>query len=229
MISVYVEAPFAAFRTFVTGYFRPTAGFMTYSAAYGLLMNLAGIEMRHDDGTSVMTLIKADTLPACRIALGTTTLPQVQSVYQQLHNYPVGSSGKDGAERTKGGKYNIVPVRRELLCGLQAWIQAECPEEVETALKENISGKSKERYGLPFLGDNNFLPNRIECEKPPGETRWWRRLAPEETNEGLRREVTRLTISIDRADMTRSRSDLFLLEERASDAPPAEAWVEVAY
>ena len=43
---------------------------MTYSAAYGLLLNLAGLEMRApDNGKSTMTLI-ADELPALELALG---------------------------------------------------------------------------------------------------------------------------------------------------------------
>lgn len=229
MISLQVEAPFSAFRSFTAGYFRPTAGFMTYSAAYGFLMNLAGIEMRRDDGESVMTLIRTGDLPPCRIALGTTALPQVHSLFQQLHNYPVGTSGKDGAERSKGSKYNIVPVRRELLSGLKARILAECSGEVETAIADGLAGKGGKRYGLPFLGDNNFLPDRIELSPPPAGTRWWRRVLPGETNEGLKQDVTRLTISIDRADMTRTTSSLFILDENKSDTPPEGAWVEVSY
>ena len=57
----YLQAKFAAFRPFVSGSFRPTAGFITPTAAYGLLLNIAGIEMRHDDGQSVMTLIRKDS------------------------------------------------------------------------------------------------------------------------------------------------------------------------
>jgi CRISPR-associated protein Cas5t len=44
-----MEAPFAAFRTFTAGSYRPTAEFITPSAAYGLLLNVAGIEMREYD------------------------------------------------------------------------------------------------------------------------------------------------------------------------------------
>ena len=35
MLALYVEAPFAAFRTFTAGWYRPTAAFLTPSAAYG--------------------------------------------------------------------------------------------------------------------------------------------------------------------------------------------------
>jgi CRISPR-associated protein Cas5t len=46
--------------------------------------------------------------------------PRVQSVFQQLHNYPVGASGKEKATACKGNKYNITPVRREFLSDMRA-------------------------------------------------------------------------------------------------------------
>jgi CRISPR-associated protein Cas5t len=94
MLVLRLDAPFGVFRTFTAGSFRPTASFVTPSAAYGLLLNIAGIEMRHDDGKSVATLIRPKGLPAVDIALGARgELPRQQSMFQQLHNYPVGNSG----------------------------------------------------------------------------------------------------------------------------------------
>ena len=121
MICLYVQAPFAAFRTLTAGSFRPTAGFITPSAAYGLLLNIAGIESRLDDGKSPMTLTKKD-LPSAKIALGALTFPQVHSLYQQAHNYPVGNTSAEYAPATKGSKYNITPVRREFLSDIRAYI-----------------------------------------------------------------------------------------------------------
>jgi CRISPR-associated protein Cst2 len=43
---IRLDAPFAAFRPYTAGWFRPTAAFLTPSAAYGLLLNVAGIESR---------------------------------------------------------------------------------------------------------------------------------------------------------------------------------------
>ena len=42
MLCLYVQAPFAACRTFTAGWYRPTATFLTPSAAYGLILNVAG-------------------------------------------------------------------------------------------------------------------------------------------------------------------------------------------
>ena len=51
-------------------------------------------------------------------AEGRKSVPSVHTVFQQLHNYPVGTSGQERAESAKGNKYNITPVRREFLSDL---------------------------------------------------------------------------------------------------------------
>ena len=72
MLCLYLQAPFAACRTFTAGWYRPTATFLTPSAAYGLLLNIAGIESRlyeHDpshDGSAPATLTRSG-LPAARL------------------------------------------------------------------------------------------------------------------------------------------------------------------
>src|SRR5690242_5530803 len=131
MLCLYVAAPFAACRTFTAGWYRPTATFLTPSAAYGLLLNLAGIETRlreeepGHDGKTPASLVRRG-LPRVRLALGVPTfrlegyrevpVPDdelyacVHTIYQQLHNYPVGTSGKERAESARGNKYNITPV-----------------------------------------------------------------------------------------------------------------------
>jgi CRISPR-associated protein Cas5t len=151
MLRLYIQAPFAAFRTFAAGWYRPTAGFVTPSAAYGLALNLAGIETRRDDGLSAMTLTRF-ILPPARIALGADPEnprgphPAVQTLYQQLHNYPVGTSGKERKDDAKGNKYNITPVRREFLTDLRAYICLDFFEEpaIEDRIRRVLSGESPE-------------------------------------------------------------------------------------
>lgn len=226
MLCLYLEAPFAAFRTFTAGSFRPTAEFITPSAAYGLLLNLAGIDMREDDGCHPMTLIRSG-LPKFRLALGARAFPLLHSLYQQLHNYPVGISAKARADATKGAKYNIVPVRRAFLSGLKAYICADGSPETEEQVREGLRGLRSCAYGLPFLGDNNFLIDRLEPVDHPQEAFWFRPVPP--GGGGLREHVTRLTVRIDRADMARTTSALFAPEQQPSAEIPADAWVEVGY
>lgn len=226
MLCLYLQAPFAAFRTFTAGSFRPTVGFITPSAAYGLLMNVAGVEMRHDDGKSPMTLIKRG-LPTVKLALGALYLPNHHTIFQQLHNYPVGISNKEHAIYTKGNKYNILPVRREFLSNIQAYICIDGNRDLETWIQDGLAGKKSRAYGLPFLGENNFLLDRFEPVKDPQPAYWFERV--EDDQEALREHITRLTITIDRLEMAGTSSMLFAPGEEKMINPPATAWVEVNY
>ncbi len=232
MLRLYVQAPFAAFRTFTAGWYRPTAGFLTPTAAYGLALNLAGIETRRDDGLSAMTMTQFG-LPAARIALGTTDdrPPTVQTIFQQLHNYPVGSSGKRRKEETKGNKYNITPVRREFLADLRAIIALDFLDrpDVELAIRRALSGQptgSGSRYGLPFLGDNAFLIDRLKACDDSVAALWYCRLGDED-DPGPSPFSTKLTTWIDRQDMSRTKSSLFAPRSPASKEIPEDAWTTI--
>lgn len=231
MLYLYVEAPFAVCRTFTAGWYRPTATFLTPSAAYGLLLNLAGVEtrLREDDpahpGTTPATLMQTG-LPAVRLALGAAgPFPTVQTVYQQLHNYPVGSSGEGRAAVTFGNKYNITPVRRELLVGLRAVVAADGNPDLEAAVRRGLAGGGPAgRYGLPFLGDNSFLPDRIEVHDVPPAAHWYEPVAE---GAGVRPRTSRLTVWIDRADLSRTTSALYAPTDEASSVIPEPAWTRI--
>ena len=233
MLCLYVQAPFAAFRTFTAGWYRPTAAFLTPSAAYGLLLNLAGVETRLDDGVSPMTVTRPG-LPHARIALGAVpgprgAFPSVQTAFQQLHNYPVGASGKDRKEDARGNKYNITPVRREFLADLRACVCLDGNAGLEDAVRDGLAGgqpRSGARYGLPFLGDNAFLVDRIEPKDAPMLAHWYRRLDRDEEAGGAPRS-TRLTVWIDRREMSRTRSALYAPETEASRQIPEAAWTTI--
>jgi CRISPR-associated protein Cas5t len=170
MLHLYLEAPFAACRAFTAGWYRPTATFLTPSAIYGLLLNVAGIESRlregdpAHDGRTPASYVRSG-LPACKLALGVPGdgFPLVQSVYQQLHNYPVGASGVARAAECYGNKYFISPVRREFLSDLRAIISLDGAPDLENGIRRGLRGESpNDRYGLPFMGDNSFLLDRLE-------------------------------------------------------------------
>lgn len=239
MLCIYLQARFAVFRTFTAGNFRPTAGFITPSAAYGLLLNVAGIETRQEHPKYPMTLIR-QALPRFRLAMGARYLPGQQSLYQQLHNYPVGNTGKGRAPRTQGNKYNIVPVRRSLLTDLRAYLCLDGGSaEFEEQVRDGLTGKRPRSYGLPFLGDNNFLIDRLEVVDKPQPTYWFERLGlgDEDNEEGTfhqknercafhQKRVMRLTIYINREDMSKTRSDLFAPGRVKTDESPGHTWLE---
>ena len=248
MLCLYVEAPFAACRTFTAGWYRPTATFLTPSAAYGLLLNVAGIESRlregepGHDGSAPATLMRPN-LPRASLALGVPAVrfrgarpvplpaqdryPVVQTVYQQLHNYPVGTSGQERAESAKGNKYNITPVRREFLSGLRACICVKDNDELEDCIRRGLHGEfDADRYGVPFLGDNAFLLDDLRAVDSVPEAHWYEQIR-EKSDDGPRPRTTRLTIWIDRADLSRTTSAHYAPTERPTADIPLASWTAV--
>jgi CRISPR-associated protein Cas5t len=236
MLWIDIQAPFAACRPLSVGTFRPTAGFLTHAAAYGLVLNLAGVETRlpehHPDHPGRVPASLARPLPAplgaFRLALGLppgAAPPRVQSLYQQLHNYPQMSGQGLPPELAKGRKNNIQPVRREILCDLRALAVIDGDPGLLDAIRRGLAGATgPARYGLPFLGDNNYLPDAI-AEVAPTAARWYA-LVPAASDRPAP-GASRLTVHIDRAGMAGTRSALFAVRDDPSATPPPEALVPV--
>lgn len=217
-----MRAQFAAFRWLQAGVFRATSPIIPPSAAWGLVLNLAGIETRGgDDGTS--TLIRADA-PRLRLSVGTVVAPERGSLYQQLHTYPVGGSGKERREKTHGAKYWIAPTRRELLVGFHAVVGIEGPGDVLERIPAGLRGAfAEQRYGFPFAGDNNLLFDRLDVVKEPPRAHWFVTMDEDATPvDGS----CRLTVGIDRAEASRTTTMLFA-PSPSSSAPQDNAWVWV--
>lgn len=222
-IYLRVEAPFAAYRGMQAGVYRASAPMMSPSAALGLVLNLAGVEMRAE-GAGVTTGIRAD-VPRLRLALGLLgPAPTTAVLYQQLHSYPVGNSGKELREKTHGAKYWIAPARRELLVGLSAQIGVETTDEaLLQRVRAGLAGAwNGQRYGLPFAGDNNLLFDRVDLLEEPLAARWYTPVALEG---GPRRGSHRFTVGIDREDSSRTTTALLAPEDLAQPEPPDNAWI----
>jgi CRISPR-associated protein Cas5t len=214
-------APFAAFRWMQAGVWRATSPVIPPSAAWGLVLNLAGIETRLA-GDGPTTLVRPDA-PAFEIAIASLAEPERGSLYQQLHSYPVGNSSEQLADGTRGAKYHILPVRRELLIGFDVAIGVRSKDQaLADRVRLGLRGELDERcYGLPFAGDNNLLFDRIELLDRAPEARWYA-----QTTRALR-GTCRLTIGIDRSDQSHTTTGIFApLESRTRDVPQ-EAWTWV--
>jgi CRISPR-associated protein Cas5t len=243
MMCLELEAPFAACRTFTAGWYRPTATFLTPSAVYGLILNVAGIEsrLREEDpqhAGKVPASLTAYGLPAVRIALGVRAdchsmddaHPRIQTIYQQLHNYPVGKDAGIDPGLTHGSKNNISPVRREFLSHVRALICINGNDDLENRVRRGLAGElDGQRYGLPFLGDNQFLLDKLHeilCPLTHNyKAYWYERI--DESSYGPRHRTTRLTISIDRADLSRTVSALYAPIPDATAEPPPNAWTAI--
>lgn len=217
-----VRAPFAAFRGFQAGTYRATSLVMPPSTAYGLILNLAAIEMRENLNEPITTIKKE--LPRLHIAIGVVSVSERSSLYQQLHSYPVGASGKELAPRTKGAKYWIAPIRREILIDYDGIIGIQAEDAgIFERIQQGLSGEYNSiRYGLPFAGDNNLLFDRIDAvNDPPDTTRWYARM---QSNDEPRRGSCRLTVGINRTDNSQTTSFLYAPTTTNSKEPPGSAW-----
>ena len=232
MIRLRVMAPFAAFRPLSAGSYRPSAGFLTPTAAYGLVLNLAGFCTRRDDGRNVATLTKPpDELPVLKIAVGVASddrgapaLPSRCLLFQHVHTYPQ-TAKEHLVEKARGSKSGIKPARREALRNLRAVVvvkaaDAAWEDRIRRGLGPDPPGP---RYGLPFLGDNNFFPDRLE-EASDAPAHWLARSDGRDGPALADGRYQRLTAWIDRADAANSLTRLFRVPEAAAVEIPDDAW-----
>jgi CRISPR-associated protein Cas5t len=220
IIVLRLDAPFSAWRWLQAGVYRGTFPVIPPSAAWGLVLNLAAVETRGSLG-EVVTPIRRDA-PALDIAVGIQQPGRRSTLFQQLHSYPVGTSGAEFKARTYGNKYWIAPAKREVLVGLVAVVAARGPRTIIDRVGRGLSGELPEpRYGLPFAGDNQFLFSSIAVVGPDEPASWYVPVRGDEPMTG----TTRLTTNIDRADASRTEAPLFA--PGPTGRCPAGAWVRV--
>ena len=208
MVYLYFKAPFGAFRSFKSIEMSPTAEFITHSAAYGLLLGLAGIDRQHKQefvGASIAIGIKRQ-------------LPKVGRTYQQL------IQGERVLNDKQRWDFKLRPFWREVLVGVEGYIGLNHPE-LEDLVHKGVNTPSALSYwGIPFLGDNNFFVERIDTCEQPEPCLWLCPLANGLTPNN--RRLLYLTVWTDYADSTRSKSMLFY-QEKTDAEPPEAAWVTI--
>ena len=219
-----LNAPFAAFRSFQSGSYRSTTPIPSPSTVYGLLLNLAGIEQRTAMDKPITLIKQAKELPKVEIAIASIKQSATAVLSQQLHSYPVGSSGKELAKKTFGAKYWISPVRRQVLIDLELIIGIKAENDFCDRIKQGLNGELEcNRYGLPFAGDNNFLFEDIQILKTPPMARWY---FPSKDDSPPSRGKCRLTTWIDRADNTKTKTEIFAPTDFVLE-PPESAWISL--
>jgi CRISPR-associated protein Cas5t len=235
LLFLELKAPFAAFRPLQAGTFRSTMPTIPPTTAYGLLLNLAAIDIRDWSKISKSSTPILKKLPKIvqnvEIAIANlgrpTANPEAATLLQQLHNVPVNTSKKqfppEKWERTKGCKPNIKPIRREILVGFHAVIAVRCSDELRSRIIAGLAGElNQERdYGLPFAGDNNFLFDDIKVASEIKPLYWYTRI---EDGELPRIGTCRLTTWIDRNNSANTVVEAFAPVEVAQVEPPDNAW-----
>ncbi len=222
---LHVRAPFACFSSLRAGTYRDTMPVMPPSTAYGLILNLAGIEMRGNLKNSI-TPIRSD-LPTIKLAFGRVagTTSEVSVLLQNMHNYPVGTSGKERKAKAHGTKYWIEPTYREIIVNLDMMLGIQADPKLISRIHQGLNGKDdRPRYGLPFAGDNNFLFDLIECLEKALPTHWF---VPIKSSLDLEPGAISLTIELDRSNPSQTKSLLFSATKNAITFLPNSEWLSM--
>ena len=173
MLFIYFKAPFGAFRAFHSVELSATAEFVTYSAAYGLMLGMAGVDRN-----------RKKEFEGAQIALGTwdEKFPLRGRVFQQFHWVKEEGRGshkkgketlKEAFERSKGTKPDIRTIWKEYLHKIEGYIGLDNPE-LEKLVRQGINEPETLNYwGLPFMGDNNFFIERFEEIEHPKPCQWF--------------------------------------------------------
>ena len=203
---IYFKAPFGAFRPLKTVELATTTEFITYSAAYGLLLGLAGVDRQ-----------RKKEFAGTRIAIGCKRLPRIGRTFQQLIQGKRVMSGD-------GGQLNLRPFWREVLFDLEGYIGLDNPS-LEALVTEGINEPTTLDYwGLPFMGDNNFFLERIEVRDKPELCQWFYPFTGNRLQRGGRLHF--LSVWTDYEANTRSRGLLFTLTQQ-QESPPLDAWIHI--
>lgn len=209
MLWIHIQAPFAAFRPLQAGSYRTTYPVIPPSAAWGLVLNLAGIDVRKGER------------PTLRVAIGQLAPGEISSLYQHLHHYLVGATGKELAAKCHGSKYWISPGRREILSRLDCVIGVDTDPTIEEKIRAGICGELQDRYGVPFAGDGNFMFSELRILPDPPSAHWWCPV----TSVGGANSTHSLPIKTDFKDSSKTIFGLF--SPTKLDLPPPETWIEV--
>ncbi len=222
---LHIRAPFASFSTLRTGTYRDTMPIMPPSAAYGLILNLAGIEMRGSLKKSI-TPIRSN-LPYIKLAFGRVAgcNSEISVLLQNMHSYPIGQTGKERKAKTHGNKYWIEPTYREIIINLEMMLGVKAEPKLISLVRQELEGKSEQPYyGFPFAGDNNFLFDRIDCLDKPLPTHWFVR---SDSNLELEPGAINLTVEIDRQNPSQTTSLLFSATQNPSTSLPDSEWLSI--
>jgi CRISPR-associated protein Cas5t len=233
LFKLYAEAPFAAYRPLWGGWFRPTAIFMSHSAAYGLLLNIAGIDYRVAGRHNGATPPDPGKSPRLRIAVGCLpkpqggpSMPSVGSSLEQLHVYPLNGEKTETSKKTKTSKTktlqktHVRPVTGEFLVNLKAVIGIDAEPDLVEKLRDGLNGNLARR-GAPFAGDSNMGFSYLE--EYDGPAYWFSPFNHQVIGQDAR--YMHSTLWIDRHESNRTRTGTFVLGGSPEVDVPEGGWV----
>jgi CRISPR-associated protein Cas5t len=243
-IIIDFDAPFFSYREFNTGDYSYSLPVIPHSAAYGLVLNLAGIEIKGDKIESMCGSFKCKrntNTPNLGIAVGFVSFDGISCLIHQYHKYTQSYSclspyeweeNQDGTfsvkENTKGvkssisnlkkdyqgRKWSIGIVKREYLTNYHGVIGVRGDKFLIEKIKHGID----ECFGsIPFAGDRNLMFSKISINNP--EANWL------STKKIQNCKSLELSTKIDRVNSHRTVREIFYIDDKKSNKPSEFSWV----
>ena len=180
-IVLHVKAPMGTSRHYNINKYRATHPVLSLSTLYGMLSNLAGINMRKWDDTCRNNIIR-DDLPDMNISIGYAKLPIVSTLYEHTLKMMENDNYKKklGDKLVKQCRQSIEPKRTDYLIGLDFWVTVEADAEIIRRIRnyaingivDPMMNDTCNRYGVLFIGSSNCMVNYIAEDPIPDELFW---------------------------------------------------------
>lgn len=227
LLILNIQAPFASWRSFSTGRAQGVLPVIPPSAAFGLFLNLAGIEMKAGvlekmKGNTYFCHPNRDDLPHLEVATGTCSDMSSGELIHHMHGYvQTVSKGTLGGKKQKeyedsfhGRKFSIFLGRRKYLNGYNGLVACRNNPEIISKIRHNLEHGTDD---VPFAGSTNLTFDVIR-EVDNQECHWY-----------VKSETARsipLTISVHRSKKDTSVRRLFTRSGNATKSPPENAWTK---
>lgn len=191
---LHIKAPCGVSRQLSTENHRGTYPILSHTTLYGLLCNLAGVEMREYDSIVGNMVIK-DNLPTLGIRIGYVKIPMQSRLFEHTLKLMKNAELKNGLGETRRVcRQFIKPKRSDYLVDLDFYVEVLCDIDLINRMKRYLSGINVDpikgtdttRYGLPFIGSNSCTIQSIDVvDVYPDQLFWVNRMSVSTQKEHL--------------------------------------------
>lgn len=242
-IIISFKAPFFSYREFNTGDYCYSLPVIPHSAAYGLVLNLAGIEIKGVNCENINT-------PMLEIAVGLVSYDNVSCLIHQYHKYTQSYGNKyspyewvknddgtytlkeeikkKGKQKTSlsdvkkqyhGRKWGIGIIKREYLIDYHGVIGVKGDSEIINKIKEGIDNCVG---SIPYAGQSNLMFSHLNIENT--EAYWLvTELLDDDDNDEVK--SVQLTTEVNRIKSNKTLRKTFYINNEMSSEPYEKSWV----
>jgi hypothetical protein len=225
MLIIYIDSPFARFGNLPSSYMRTTDPFINPVQGYHFILMLAGIDSREYLVDLPATSTK-NGLPSFKLGIGQIKEPYKNTIASQLHSYNTNS----GREIKFGQKNKIDCGKTEILIDIKALLVIDENSYVENRVRDflkngnlSLQENGSPRYGIPYLGDNNFVVDiikEIPIQNVTKEVRWYYKIDRKSMGNKEITPIYNFNLWINRNNPGKAITSLFSLSEPSQDPKP---------